>query len=105
MRELYQLVWPFLLWGALIAVMYGVSFKKLASINEGIIAVKLGQRTLVQTSRVTYYTNEVALAQVGVWEHCWGSLPRHGRDCSLQKHGTLCTLIIKSKASLHFAIP
>jgi hypothetical protein len=53
-----------LVWGALVMLMYGVSYSAFSDINAGIVAVKLGQRTLLQISRVTYVMGEAALSQV-----------------------------------------
>lgn len=41
-RDVYKLMWPFLLWGMLLAAMYGVSYASFASISHGSISVKLG---------------------------------------------------------------
>eukprot|EP00879_Flechtneria_rotunda_P020749 GHRR01021839.1.p1 GENE.GHRR01021839.1~~GHRR01021839.1.p1 ORF type:complete len:765 (+),score=247.75 GHRR01021839.1:296-2296(+) len=60
-KSAYQLAWPFVVWGILVMVLYGVSYQKLGEINNRIVAIKLSQRSLVQASRVTYYATRVAL--------------------------------------------
>lgn len=63
-KSAYQLAWPFLLWGILVIVLYGVSYKQLGDMNDGIIAIKMSQRSLAEASRLTYYGSRIALESV-----------------------------------------
>lgn len=65
-KSAYQLTWPFVLWGILVMILYGVSYQKLGDVKDGIIAIKMGQRSLAEASRLTYYGARIALESVRV---------------------------------------
>lgn len=70
--EAYRLTWPFLAWCILLVALYANSYTSLGEVNAALIELKLGQRTIAQSSRVLYYANEITLNQVGgvsVLEH------------------------------------
>lgn len=81
--DMYRLVWPFMLWGMLVMIVYGTTYASMDNINKGVIAVKLGQRSLGQASRVAYYVGEVVLGQVRALE----GFPR-GLSCA--NSGCVC---------------
>lgn len=62
--DVYKLTWPFLLWSALILIVYGISYSAFSSVDQILVDIKMGQWTAFQSSRVLYYANEVALGQV-----------------------------------------
>lgn len=65
-QSAYQLAWPFLLWGMLVMILYGISYKQFGDINAGIIAIKMSQLSLAQASRMTYYGARISLEPVSV---------------------------------------
>ncbi len=63
--DIKRLVWPFFVWGAVIVVIYLVSFLQFAGVEESLIDLKMFERSLDQASRTMHYVNELALEQVG----------------------------------------
>ncbi len=66
-HDIVRLLWPFLAWGALVVLLYGISFASFNSMNGKLVAIKLVRRTVAQESRLVYYATEAALGQVGGW--------------------------------------
>lgn len=62
-RDLVALAWPFVAWGALVTVLYGISYARLVAVGHDLVAEKLGLRTVGQISRVAFYAGEAALTE------------------------------------------
>lgn len=77
--DVYKLTWPFLLWSALILIVYGVSYSQLANVDETLVDIKLGQWSTFQSSRTLYFMNEITLLQA---RDIWRMLCLH--RCCLQ---------------------
>lgn len=55
------MAWPFVLWGVLVVVLYGVSYRAFGDIAHDLINIKLAQRLLIQGGAATYYITRVSL--------------------------------------------
>lgn len=64
----YRLTAPFLAWGVIVVLLYGLSYRSFGKEGQGIIGLKLSERSLVQTSRVTYFAARTALEPVRLCE-------------------------------------
>ena len=60
-KDVYKLVSPFLLWGALVMMLYGIGYSEFAGLEDALVAVKLGHRTMAQAARVAFFAGEVSL--------------------------------------------
>lgn len=63
-RSVYELSWPFVAWGIVVAVLYGISYQQFGDVNEHVLNVKMMQRTLAQAGRVTYFATRMVLEMV-----------------------------------------
>ncbi|GLI68263.1 hypothetical protein VaNZ11_012618, partial [Volvox africanus] len=59
--DIKHLAWPFFAWGAIIAVIYLVSYLQFAGVEESLVNLKMFERSTAQASRTMYYVNELAL--------------------------------------------
>ncbi|KXZ48338.1 hypothetical protein GPECTOR_28g744 [Gonium pectorale] len=59
--DIKHLAWPFFAWGALIVIIYLVSYLQFAGVEESLVNLKMFERSTAQASRVMYYANELAL--------------------------------------------
>lgn len=53
---------PFALWELMVVIIFAISFIKLESVQEAIVANAAGDRALYRSSRVRLYTNRLVLA-------------------------------------------
>ncbi|GAX73194.1 hypothetical protein CEUSTIGMA_g647.t1 [Chlamydomonas eustigma] len=60
-KDVYPLVWPFLVCGLLILVSYIISITTLNNLTENLINIKLLQRSHAQAYRVAYYSSQLVL--------------------------------------------
>ena len=63
-KDAYRLTWPFLVFGALLIGLYVNDYRDFDSMNEVLKYTKMGQRTLAQSSRVSYIMNYLVLRSV-----------------------------------------
>ncbi len=62
--DIKHLAWPFFAWGAVIVVIYLVSYLQFASVEESLVNLKMFERSTGQAARTMYYMNELALEAV-----------------------------------------
>lgn len=60
-RDVYKLLWPFVAWIALVMMAYIISIFAFQKFPADLNNIKMMQRTIAQTSRVTFYASRLAL--------------------------------------------
>jgi hypothetical protein len=60
-RDVYRLAWPFNLWGLVILASYIICLYLANNVAQDLVSLKMQSRSMGQTSRVLFYSNEVAL--------------------------------------------
>jgi hypothetical protein len=73
----YKLSAPFALWGILVVILYATSYAGFNGVQEHMIVIKLMQRSLAQSSRLSYFVTRASLEPVSVYWHCTLSVVDH----------------------------
>jgi hypothetical protein len=60
----YKLSTPFVLWGILVVTLYAVSYAQFDGVQEHMVVTKLMQRSLAQTTRLSYFATRASLEAV-----------------------------------------
>jgi hypothetical protein len=60
----YKLSTPFALWGILVVILYAVSYAQFNGVQEHMIVIKLMQRSLAQSTRLSYFALRASLEPV-----------------------------------------
>jgi hypothetical protein len=84
----------------MIMVLYGISYAAFSNISSGMVALKLGHRTLVQASRVTFYAGEATLRAVGAGGIAGRGGAGRGRAGRAAASCTLCLLGLQQRPCL-----
>lgn len=60
----YKLSTPFVLWGILVVILYAVSYAQFNGVSDHMVVIKLMQRSLAQSTRLTYFATRASLEPV-----------------------------------------
>lgn len=63
-KSAYQISWPILLWGALVLILYSVSYTALSAEHDTVVYIKMTQKARIAAGRLTYYAMRASLEPV-----------------------------------------
>jgi hypothetical protein len=74
---------PFVLWELLVVIIFAISFIKLATVQEAIVALANGYRVVYRSTRVRLYCNQLVLAEDDAWVSDLAPRSRQARQCKI----------------------